>query len=399
VSAASPLLFSGALEALLAPQERFEKIRADAVLRAGKKLCDLAYANPYDGTPSVVRDALRDALAEERTLDLQYTPYGGATLTRRAVAEHLSKTHGGRFHFRDIVMTPGAMAALAIAFRCAAAPVARSGPEGPDEVLVVTPCWLDTLLYLENLGIQARTVPVRADHTLDIEAISRALSSRTRAILLSQPANPTARFYSEGELRALAELLRAQQSPPLWISDECHRDVVFSGARFISPALVYDRTCVVYSFGKSLFIQGQRTGYLALSPRVADGRAFASHAERAARAMGFCTPTALMQRAVPRLLELSLDLSHVQTRSRRVARALTDAGYEVAPADGTFFLYVRSPIADDEAFSERLAREGVVVMPSTLFHQRGFFRVSVTGTDAMIDMALPVLARVRQELA
>lgn len=380
------------MRAQLAPQERFDKLRADAVFRAGKNLADLAYANAYDGASAAVRSVLAEALAGERTLDLQYTPYGGATLTRRAVAEDLSLTHGNRFHWREIVMTPGAMSALCIAFRCV-----RNEGEA-NEVLVITPCWMDYVLYLENLGMRARPVPLTAQHRLDLPALRAAIGKNTRAIVLSQPANPTGHLYSAPELAELAALLNAQQTPPLWISDECHRQLLFAGARFTSPVELYDRTCVIFSFGKSHFIQGQRIGYVAVSPRMPAARAFAGVLEQTVRAMGFCTPTALMQRAVPGLLQLSVETARVEARSRRIARGLHEAGYEVSPADGTFFLYVKAPIDDDFAFVEALAREGILVLPSTIFHQRGFFRVAVTGSDAMIERALPVFARVRAQV-
>jgi aspartate aminotransferase len=385
--------FTGKLNALLAPQERFEKLRDTTVFRAGRSLCDLAYANPYDGVLPQVRQILQDALASNRSLDLQYSPYGGATLARRAIADKLSRTHGGQFAWRDVVMTPGAMAALCVAFRC----LDDVNHEG--EVLVITPCWMDYFLYLENLGIKWRAVPLNAAHRLDIAAIRAALRPATRAVLLSQPANPTGILYTAEELQELAAVLREQDSPPLWISDECHREMLFEGRKFTSPAAVYARTCVVYSFGKSLFMQGQRMGYLAVSRAMPDGPAFVADALRAVRAMGFCAPNALMQLALPKLLDIATDVAWIEQRSRRMARGLAQAGYDVVRPDGTFFLYVAVPDADDFEFAEMLARQGVLVMPSSLFHQRGYCRLSVTATDAMIDVALGKLAQLQRIVA
>jgi aspartate aminotransferase len=381
--------FPGRLLPLIEPQERFEKLRAETQFRAGRSLCDLAYANPYDGVLPQVRRILQDTLAAERGLDLQYSPYGGATLARRAIADRLSVTHGAPFGWRDVVMTPGAMAALCVAFRCI------EGMDQDGEVLVITPCWMDYFLYLENLGIKWRAVSLTADHRLDIPAIRAALRPGTRAVLLSQPSNPTGHLYSREELQELAALLREQVAPPLWISDECHREVLFGGRTFTSPAAVYDRTCIVYSFGKALFMQGQRTGYLAVSQAMPDGPAFSTAALRAVRAMGFCTPNALMQLAVPKLLDLVVDYTWIEHRSRKLKRGLTEAGYEVARPDGTFFLYVAVPDGEDFAFAEALAMQGVLVMPSSLFHQRGYIRLSVTGTDTMIDTAIDRLAQLQ----
>jgi aspartate/methionine/tyrosine aminotransferase len=104
------------LEPLLEPLERFERIRR-GVARLGDRLCDLSYANPYEGAARGAREALRHTLDEERQLDLQYAPFGGQTLARRAAADALRESHGLPFAAGDVVLTPGAMSALHIALR------------------------------------------------------------------------------------------------------------------------------------------------------------------------------------------------------------------------------------------------------------------------------------------
>lgn len=393
MSALRPL--SAELERLLSPQERFEELRRRALLRKGPALCDLAYANPYDGPDPQVVEAIREALDSERALDLQYTPYGGSTITRRLIAQSLSERHGRRFHFRDIIMTPGAMAALSILFR------AVRGDEPAGEVVVITPCWMDYPLYLVEIGLRPVFVPVDPlTLRLDLERIRDAVGPRTRAVVLSQPANPTGIIYTRDELVELAALLRQLDRPPLLISDECHRDVRGDDVPLVSPIEVYDETCIVYSFGKSLLMQGQRIGYIAVSPRISGGRAGAALLERICRMMGFCTPTALMQLAVRKLLTVRPpQLAAMDGRRARAAAALRDAGYELVAPQATFFLYPRSPDPDDFAFAERLADRGVLVLPSQLFHHVGHFRISLTATDAMLDAALRALGGVALEAA
>jgi aspartate aminotransferase len=374
------------LEQLLAVQERVDALRDEATRRAGAGLADLAYANSYDGAPAEVLEVLRGALAPARPLDLQYTPYGGGTVARRLVAESLTASHGERFQFRDVVLTPGAMAALNVVFRAV-----REDERA--EVLVVTPCWLDYPLYLENLGLSARLVPVQPRSLrLDLGAIEAALGPRTRAVILSQPANPTGVLYGADELRALGDLLSRAPRPPLLISDECHRDFVLPGQSFVSPMTFYDRTCLVYSLGKSLFLQGQRTGYLAVSPRHPERRALARLLERLMRVTGFCTPTALMQQALEGLLPLRPALDALLERRIRVLDGLERAGYRVVPSQATFFLYPECRGEDDLALTERLARRGVLVLPAGVFHHRGHFRISLTARDDMLARALAVLA-------
>lgn len=376
-----------AIEALLAPQRRFDELRKQSVLRSGATLADLGYANAYGGPEPAVVAAIRRALDSAGELGLQYTPYGGATIPRRLVAEHLTRTTGVRCGFRGVVLTPGAMAALNLVFRALR-------EQGPGEVIVPVPCWLDYPLYLENLGLVTRFVAVDPDTLrLDLAAIAAAMSSRTVALLLMQPANPTGLVHQEGELRELAALLERAPTPPLLISDESHRGVSIDDRSCPSPARFWARSCVVRSFGKSLRIQGQRIGFVAVPDALADRGAFIDTLETLCRVMGFCTPTALMQRALGDLLAHVPDWSVLRRRRALALDALRAGGYEVVPSEGTFFLYPRTPAGDDWSHAERLAAEGVLVMPAPVFHHRGHFRIALTCTDAMLDRAAAVFAR------
>lgn len=392
VEATSSTSFEPGIEAFLAPQERFETMRRTWAFRAGAALCDLSYANPYDGTPEAIVEAIRGALDDADGIDLQYTPYGGWVVARRKAAEALSASHGLRFGWRDLVLTPGAMAALNIAF---ASLGSHDRPER-DEIVIPVPAWLDYPLYAARLGLRPVLVPMdAATLRLDLGRIEAALSPRTRAVVLTQPANPTGLLASDRELRDLADILLRARSRGIdaWlIADECHRGVIMPGETFRSPASYYDRTVVIFSFGKHLAIQGQRIGYAAVSPEAPDHAAIALRFERASRAMGYCTPTALMQRALPALLELAPPIDGIVGRRDRIVAALREAGYDVTPSQATFFLYPRSPLPDSEAFALRLAERGVLVLPAPVFHDEGRFRISLTGSDPMIERALGVLA-------
>ena len=372
---------------LLAPLERFERIRRRAS-RLGDRLADLSYANPYPGALSAARAAIAEALEGERLLDLQYTPFGGHTLARRAVADALRASHNLPFTFKDVVLTPGAMAALHVALRTAAA--------AGGEVVIVTPCWLDYPLYVRHIGLEAKLVALEPpDFALDGNALAAALTPRTRALLLSHPANPTGRSYGADELAELGAALKAAENElgcrPTLIADETHRDFV-APSSYLDAASFVDRTVIVYSFGKYHFIQGQRLGYATVSPRHPERLETSTEMVQWMRITGLCTPTALMQRAVGRLLSLRYDQTWLDEWRRRFLDHLTEAGYDVAPADGTLFLYVRTPdAADDFSFIEELASHGVLALPAPVFHHSGYFRLSLTGSDVMLEQALATL--------
>ena len=379
---------SSILQTLLEPQERYDRLYQKCLHSVGRKVCDLAYANSYDGPNLTVTNAIKDVLESPRSLQLQYTPYGGCTITRRLIAERLSQTHGEPFCWRDVILTPGAMAGLNVIFRAVKT-------DGRGEVVILTPCWMDYPLYLVHLGLKPVPVPLRRDtFRFDLDLIEHAITPATRAIVFSQPANPTAVVYSDNEIAQLAGLLQkwsvGQSEPPIIISDECHRDVVYPPNSFTSALRHYASTVIVYSFGKSLLMQGQRIGYVAISPRMGARESLQRLLERNCRMMGFCTPTALMQVAIRKLLTHSPNLEMVSARCDRIVTALQSYGYSLVPPQGTFFIYVRSPDPDDFAFAEKLANKGVLVLPGSLFHDRGYIRISVTASDEMIDRALPV---------
>jgi aspartate aminotransferase len=376
------------------PQEKFDRLMSATFRQFGPNVVDLSYANAYEGPDEQVLRALELSIREDKELSFQYTPYGGRTTTRRLVASKLIQEYKLPFNYRDIILTPGAMAALNIVFRT------LFGPE--DEVVVLTPCWLDYPLYLGNLGIPIRFVALNEDKHFDLTLIREALRAKTRGILFSHPSCPSGVLYPKEEIDGLSGLLVEAEkrfgTRIYLISDEVHRHIIWSGDPFYSPLLSYPRALSIYSFGKALFLQGQRIGYVAVSPQMPENRKIRGHLERCVRMMGFCTPTNLMQRAICRLLDYQPCLDRIARLQETVRVELEKYGYEVCRGEATFFVYVKSPLLDDFEFAEFLASHGVLVTPSTLFHERGYFRISVAARPESIMRALPVFEKVLEKV-
>jgi aspartate aminotransferase len=151
----------------------------------------------------------------------------------------------------------------------------------------------------------------------------------------------------------------------------------------------------VYSFGKYHFMQGQRLGYVAVSPRHPSRQHLAEELVLWTRITGVATPTSLMQLAVPRLLSLRYDQEWLVKWRKRFVEELSADGYGVAPPEATMFVYVQNPSSydDDFEFVEVLATSGLLVLPASVFHHRGFFRLSLTGSEPMLEQALSILKR------
>jgi aspartate aminotransferase len=382
-------LISAELQDLLEPLERFESIRRKAA-RLGGRLADLSYANPYGGIQEQAKAILRETLDEERLLDLQYSPFGGKTPVRRAVADSLRESHELPFSFGDVVLTPGAMAGLQLALRVAGRP--------GDEVVMPVPCWLDYPLYARSLGLVPIMVPLTPKtFDIDLDAIHGAISEKTCAILISHPNNPSGRSYEPATMSELAQMTsQAEQNlgcQVTLIADETHRDFMPAGG-FRSPGSWWDRTVLVYSFGKYHFMQGQRIGYVAVSPRHPSRASLAEELVLWTRITGLATPTALMQRAVPRLLSVRYDQGWLVEWRELFVKELSAAGYDPVPPEATMFIYAQTPSPyDDFEFVEDLAAAGLLVLPAPVFHHRGYFRLALTGSEPMLEQALSALTR------
>ena len=356
-------------------------------IRLEPDVCDFAFGNPQElPMPEFSAAIRRHAIPESK----DWFAYKRSEPEPRAVvAKALREWRGMPFEPEDVALTTGAFGALWTAFRAFLDP--------GDEVVFSLPPWF---LY-EPMLLAADAVPVKVsvradDHDLDLDAIGSALGPRTRAVIVNTPNNPTGRIYPQRTLAALADLLTdASQrwGRTIWlISDEPYARLVFSDAEFRSPSEFYPYTLISYSYGKVLLTPGQRIGWLALSPSIPDRAPLRKVIERTQMSGGWLFPNAVMQYAVGDLEQMSIDLTVLEAKRDRLTGELRRAGYELRPPEGTFYLWVRSPVPDDIAFSRALADHKVLVLPGTTCEAPGYFRISLTATDDMIDRALPALA-------
>ncbi|HJU96855.1 MAG TPA: aminotransferase class I/II-fold pyridoxal phosphate-dependent enzyme [Jiangellaceae bacterium] len=356
-------------------------------IRLEPDVCDFAFGNPQELPLPDFSAAIR---RHAEPADKDWFAYKRSEPEPRAVvAKALRESRGMPFEPEDIALTPGAFGALATAFRAFVDP--------GDEVVFSLPPWFlyePMLLMADAVPVK---VPVRADdHDLDLDVIGAALGPRTRAVIVNTPNNPTGRIYPSRTLAALADLLTdASQrwGRTIWlISDEPYARLVFSDAEFRSPSEFYPYTLITYSYAKVLLTPGQRIGWLGLSPSIPDRSALRRVIETTQISGGWLFPNAVMQYAVGDLEQMSIDLTGLEAKRDRLIGELRAAGYDLRPPEGTFYLWVRSPVPDDVAFSRGLADRKVLVLPGTVCEAPGYFRISLTATDKMIDRALPALA-------
>ena len=349
--------------------------------------------NPQElASPEYVRALQRWAEPKDKDWFGYKMPHRPALV---AAAEGLSEELGLTFDADDILLARGAHGGLAAALNVVVDP--------GDEVIFISPPWF----FYEALILGARGRPVKIrvkarDFDLDVDAIAAAISPRTRAVLINTPHNPTGRIFSEDTLGALASALEAASArngrPIYLISDEAYSRILFDGNRMITPGVSYARSLLIHTYSKTTLAPGQRLGYVALAPGM-PGR---DQVRQAFMVAGFSTgnmlPDAIMQYALPEIDSMSIDLDHLQRKRDRVVDALSEMGYEVQSPQATFYVLPKSPIEDDVLFARTLAAQKVLVLPGTAVDMPGYFRISLTATDAMIDRALPVFAEVMSRL-
>ena len=313
---------------------------------------------------------------------------------RAVVADSLTRATGLAWDPLDVQMTNGGFAAIAVGIRTLLEP--------GDEAIFLSPPWF----FYEALILGAGATPVRVRleppaFDINLAGIEDAITSRTRLVLLNSPHNPSGRVYSLEELRALADLLErasARTGRPIYLfSDEPYRRIVFDGRTFHSPAEVYPHTVISYSYGKQLLAPGMRIGYLTWPPTMPDRDRLRDDTFLYQTVSGFSFPNADLQHALGDLEPMSIDIPHMQLRRDRVVGELRRIGYETTNPEGTFYIMVRSPIADDIAFSEILNRHKVLTLPGTIVELPGWLRVSLTASDEMVDIGLPGFERAYAE--
>jgi len=356
-------------------------------LNENLEVSNFAVGNPLEKPVPAYVDALRANLEPRRRNWFAYQV--SDPKARITVARDLAARTGMPWDPEDVAMTNGGFAALAVAMRAVVEP--------GDEVIFLSPPWFFyefMILAAEADAVRVRLAPPTFEP--DLDELAAAITPRTRAMIFNTPHNPSGRVYPVDTLAGVARVLTdasARIGHPIYlVSDEPYNKILFDGRDFHSPSEVYPNTIVTYSFGKQLLAPGQRVGYLTVPPTMPGREAFRETVFVAQMATGYAFPNALLQHALPDLQPLIIDLPAMERRRDRLVGALREIGYETTMPEGTFYIMARSPMADDVAFTDILARHRVLVLPGTIVEVPGWFRISLTATDEMVERGIPGFA-------
>ena len=359
-----------------------EKYGADQVF-------DFSLGNPDLAPPDAFQQALEQAAADSSPGLHGYMANNGYLSTREAVAAQVGREQECELAADDIVMTCGAAGGLNVVLKAILNP--------NDEVIVISPFFVEYGFYVENHGGRLVTVKSGPDFRLDPAAVEAAITARTRAVIINSPNNPTGRVYGEEELAGLAGVLAGKDI--LLIADEPYRKIVFDGVRVPSVMKFFPESVVITSYSKDLSLAGERIGHIAVSARMTDKKNFTAALVMANRILGFVNAPALMQRVIEKIQGQSVDVSAYQRRRDLFCQILADADYRFTMPEGAFYLFPESPMPDDAAFVARLAEERILAVPGRGFGCPGYFRLAFCVPDQVIEAAAAGFKAARRQKA
>ena len=344
---------------------------------------DFSLGNPDLPPPEAVHQALMKITAKvEQPFSIGYMPNAGYPEVREKQALQVSREQGVEVKGANVVMTCGAAGGMNVLFRSVLNP--------GDEVLCPAPYFVEYGFYTGNFGGKLITVPTNpADFSLDLEAFERAFSSKTRAVIINSPNNPTGRIYTRDEMEALCNLMREMERrynrTVYLISDEPYRFLNFDGVEIPSYFKLYEHSIIIGSYSKNLSLAGERIGYIAVNPAMKECALLMSGLILSNRILGFVNAPAIAQQILMDAIGSEVDLEIYRARRTAMKEVLDAAGFEYFMPQGAFYFFPKSPVADESKLVDALVKERVLVVPGTGFGGKGFVRLAFCVSEKTIS--------------
>ena len=368
-------------------RDLFEYGRARAAVVGDENVFDYSLGNPSIPSPAAVDEAVRQILLDTPTLQVHgYTSAVGDFATRQAIADDLNRRYDAGCRAENFFLGCGAAPELVAVF------TALAVPEG--ELLAVAPYFPEYKPFAQAAGLNFRVVPPDVpEFQIKLDAVEAMLTPHTQAVLINSPNNPSGVVYTRKTLEALGALLTQKSEeyghPIYLISDEPYRELAY-GVEVPFVPLIYPNTVVCYSYSKSLSLPGERIGYIYVPDSAADSRALYAAVAGAARSAGHVCAPSLWQKVIARCAGLRPDLQAYDRNRKALYEGLTAMGYEMAKPDGAFYLFIKAPGGDANAFSEKAKEHDLLLVPGDGFGCPGYFRICYCVSYDMIQRSLPV---------
>ncbi|MGN0341782.1 MAG: pyridoxal phosphate-dependent aminotransferase [Roseburia sp.] len=348
-------------------QEMAAKVGAENVY-------DFSLGNPATPAPASFNRAVKDILDETDPLVIHgYMANSGYEDVRQTIAQNLNQRFGTGFSARNVVMTVGAAGGLNIIFKTILDP--------EDEVVVFVPYFGEYKSYAANFD--AKIVGVQPDYDTfmpDLADLEAKITSRTKAVIINNPNNPTGVVYGSDTLKALASILEKKEqefgTDIYLISDEPYRELVYDGAQVDFLTKYYRNTLVGYSFSKSLSLPGERIGYVVVPDEASDSAELLEGLSVSNRTLGFVNAPSLMQKAVARCVTEQTNLEFYDRNRRDLYEGLTGLGFTCVKPQGAFYLWLKSPVENEAEFVEAGKKYHIIMVKGSAFGCGGYVRLA-----------------------
>ena len=370
----------------------FEEGKIMAAKYGAENVYDFSLGNPNVPAPAEVKKAVFEELEKEDPVVLHgYMNNSGYEDVRAAIADSINRKFQTSFGEKNIIMTVGAAGGLNVILKTLLNP--------GDEVIVIAPYFGEYNSYVSNYDGKIVVVsPNTETFQPNLEELEQKITARTKAVIINSPNNPTGVVYSEDTIKKMADILRSREkelgTDIYLISDEPYRELVYDGIEVPYLTKYYENAIIGYSYSKSLSLPGERIGYLVIPDEVSDAEDVIAAANVATRILGYVNAPSLMQRVILRCLDAKVNLEAYDRNRNLLYNGLKDLGFECIKPQGAFYLFVKSPEADEKKFCENCKKYNILVVPGTSFACPGYVRISYCVSYEQIERSLPAFAKV-----
>ena len=373
----------------------FEEGKRLAAIYGAENVYDFSLGNPNVPAPEAVNEAICRIVNEEPSVMVHgYMSNAGFEDVRQTIAESLNKRFDTKFSAKNLIMTVGAASGLNVILKTILNP--------GEEVIVFAPYFLEYGAYVRNYdGVLVEISPDTATFQPNLAEFEKKITPKTKAVIVNTPHNPTGVVYSEETIRKLSAILEAKQKEfgtvIYMISDEPYRELAYDGVEVPYLTKYYDNTVVGYSYSKSLSLPGERIGYLVI-PDEADGsEELISAATIANRTLGCVNAPSLIQKVVAKCVDAKTDLAAYDKNRQALYNGLKECGFECIKPQGAFYLFVKSPVADEKAFCEAGKKYNILMVPGSSFACPGYVRLAYCVSYETIVNSLPEFKKLAAE--
>ena len=373
----------------------FEEGNRLAKIYGAENVYDFSLGNPNVPAPDEVNEAIKNIVDEEESVVLHgYMSNSGFEDVREAIAQSLNKRFDTHFNYTNIVMTVGAAGGLNTILKTIINP--------GDEVLTFAPFFGEYRNYVSNFGGKLVAVsPDTATFQPKFDEFEKLINKNTKAVIVNNPNNPTGVVYSEDTIKKLAKIMEDKQKELgieiFLIADEPYRELAYDGVEVPYLTKYYNNTIVGYSYSKSLSLPGERIGYLVIPDEVCDSEKLNAAANVATRILGFVNAPTLQQKVVKACLNEQTDISYYDRNRETLYNGLKELGFECIKPEGAFYLFVKSPVADEKKFCNAAKKHNILLVPGSSFGCPGYVRMAYCVAYETIVNSLPKFKELAEE--